>query len=245
MKKGLFTVTENTRIANGINRMVLSGDASAVTAPGQFINIALDGFYLRRPVSVCDCGDGFITIIYKIVGRGTEYMSTLSVGSALDVLSGLGNGFDADKSGNIPLLIGGGVGIPPMYYLAKKLLEEGKSPVAVLGFNSVSDVFLTKEFAKLGVVTHVSTVDGSLGQRGFVTDVIRNFDLKYSYFYACGPEPMLKAVCDVTVTGGELCLEERMGCGFGACMGCSCKTKYGSKRICREGPVLEKEEIIW
>ncbi len=245
MKKGLFKVTSNVHIANGVYEMKLSGDTSAVTAPGQFINIALDGFYLRRPISVCDCEDSVINIIYKTVGKGTEYMATLSYGAELDVLSGLGNGYNTEKSGSSPLLVGGGVGVPPLYLLAKRLTEQGKRPVAAFGFNSADDVFYNEAFEKLGVPTYVSTVDGSFGQKGFVTDIIAGLDFNYTYFYTCGPEPMLKAVYNATVTSGELSFEERMGCGFGACMGCSCKTKYGDKRICRDGPVLVKEEIIW
>ena len=245
MKKGLFAITENRRVAKGIFQMKLSGDTSAISAPGQFINIALDGFYLRRPISVCDCEGGSITIVYKVVGKGTEYMSSLAAGADLDVLSGLGNGFDTDKSGTAPLLVGGGVGIPPLYMLAKRLLAEGKSPVAALGFNTADEVFYTKEFARLGVATHASTVAGSFGFKGLVSDLVESLDLRYTFFYACGPEPMLKAIYDISASSGELSCEERMGCGFGACMGCSCKTKYGSKRICKDGPVLAKEEIIW
>ena len=240
MKQSILEISENKKIAKDVYLMKLSGDADA--APGQFINIKLDGFFLRRPISICDvCGDE-TTIIYKTVGSGTEYLSRLSVGEKLDVLSGLGNGFDLSKSGNAPLVIGGGVGVPPMYYLAKCLKNEGKDVTAVLGFNTADEVFGTKEFEALGVKTVLATADGSLGEKGFVTDVLPD---SYTYFYTCGPEPMLKAVYGKTATSGQLSFEERMGCGFGACMGCSCKTKYGSKRICRDGPVLVKEEIIW
>ena len=245
MKQEIFEVTSNRKIASRIYEMKLAGDTSAVTAPGQFINIRLDGFFLRRPISVCDCSGSEITIIYKTIGTGTEYMATLSSGASLDVLSGLGNGFDTAKSGVAPLLLGGGVGIPPMYMLAKWLLAEDKKPVAILGFNTAADTFYTKEFARLGIETLVVTADGSLGHEGFVTDLIVSNELDYTYFYACGPMPMLKAVYDVTDTSGQISFEERMGCGFGACMGCTCKTKYGNKRICKDGPVLEKEEIIW
>ena len=240
MKQSILEISENKKIAKDVYLMKLSGDAD--TAPGQFINIKLDGFFLRRPISICDvCGDE-TTIIYKTVGSGTEYLSRLSTGEKLDVLSGLGNGFDLSKSGNAPLVIGGGVGVPPMYYLAKCLKNEGKDVTAVLGFNTADEVFGTKEFEALGIKTVLATADGSLGEKGFVTDVLPD---SYTYFYTCGPEPMLKAVYGKTVTSGQLSFEERMGCGFGACMGCSCKTKYGSKRICKDGPVLVKEEIIW
>ncbi len=240
MKQSILEISENKKIAKDVYLMKLSGDAD--TAPGQFINIKLDGFFLRRPISICDvCGDE-TTIIYKTVGSGTEYLSRLNAGEKLDVLSGLGNGFDLSKSGNAPLVIGGGVGVPPMYYLAKCLKNEGKDVTAVLGFNTADEVFGTKEFEALGINTVLATADGSLGEKGFVTDVLPD---SYTYFYTCGPEPMLKAVYGKTVTSGQLSFEERMGCGFGACMGCSCKTKYGSKRICKDGPVLVKEEIIW
>ena len=240
MKQSILEISENKKIAKDVYLMKLLGVADA--APGQFINIKLDGFFLRRPISICDvCGDE-TTIIYKTVGSGTEYLSRLSAGEKLDVLSGLGNGFDLSKSGNAPLVIGGGVGVPPMYYLAKCLKNEGKDVTAVLGFNTADEVFGTKEFEALGIKTVLATADGSLGEKGFVTDVLPD---SYTYFYTCGPEPMLKAEYGKTVTSGQLSFEERMGCGFGACMGCSCKTKYGSKRICKDGPVLVKEEIIW
>ena len=244
MDKVILTVTANTPLARGVYEMKLRGDTGALTRPGQFINIALDGFYLRRPISVCDKSGDKLTIIYKLAGRGTEYMSTLLPGAQLDTLTGLGNGFDTSKCGASPLLTGGGVGVPPMYLLAKELIKEGKKPVAVLGFNTAEDVFYTEEFASLGADVHVSTADGSAGVKGFVTDVIKTLS-GYTYYYACGPEPMLRAVYDTAVSDGEMSFEERMGCGFGACMGCSCKTKYGNKRICKDGPVLKKEEIIW
>ena len=244
MKKSKFVIEENIKIAESVYKCVLSGDTSEITKPGQFINIELSGFYLRRPISVCDYDDKTVTIIYKAVGKGTEYMATLKKGDVLDVLTGLGNGFDTEKSGEKPLVIGGGVGVPPMYKLAKDLIKEGKKPVAVLGFNTESDMFYIDEFKKIGVEVYVSTADGSVGVKGFVTDSIKNLS-DYTYYYACGPEPMLKAIYDTADTSGQLSFEERMGCGFGACMGCSCKTKYGNKRICKDGPVLEKEEIIW
>ncbi len=243
-KQGIFEIKENVKIAKDVLKMILSGDTSALTAPGQFINIKLDGFFLRRPISVCDYNDEEIVIIYKVVGKGTEAMSAMKPGGKLDILTGLGNGFDTSLSGNNPVVIGGGVGVPPMFNLAKKLKAEGKNPVAILGFNKAEEVFYKEEFEALGVKTYVATVDGSVGVKGFVTDALEEIG-EYSYFYTCGPEPMLKALYNATETSGQLSFEERMGCGFGACMGCSCKTKYGNKRICKDGPVLVKEEIIW
>lgn len=223
--------------------MTLSGDTSSVTAPGQFVNIRLDGFFLRRPISVCDCESGTLRLIYKVVGNGTQAMSKLQNSTELDVLTGLGNGYNTGKSGNRPLLLGGGVGVPPMYMLAKKLISEEKDVTVILGFNTENEVFYENEFQALGAKVLVTTADGSKGIKGFVTDAMDKVD--YTYFYTCGPEPMLKAVYNKSTTSGQFSFEERMGCGFGACMGCSCKTKYGSKRICKDGPVLEKEEIIW
>lgn len=243
MLKGIFTVKSNGNIAKDIYKMVLEGDTTAITAPGQFINIALDGFYLRRPISVCDFDSDTVTIIYKTVGRGTRYMSTLGSGARLDVLSGLGNGFDVAAGGEKPLLIGGGVGVPPMFRLAKELCTAGRQVSVILGFNTAADVFCADEFRALGAQVHITTADGSVGTKGFVTDAMRG--MEYTYTYACGPEPMLRAVYAAAQTSGQYSFEERMGCGFGACMGCSCKTKYGNKRICKDGPVLVKEEIIW
>ena len=222
--------------------MKLIGDTEGII-PGQFVNIKLDGFYLRRPISVCDCEDGELTLIYKVVGIGTEAMSEMREGEALDILTGLGNGYDLSLSGDSPLLVGGGVGVPPLYMLAKKLCAEGKNVSVVLGFNTKDEIFFEDEFRALGASVTVTTVDGSYGTRGFVTDAMKDID--YSYFYSCGPEPMLKALYKSSVTSGEMSFEERMGCGFGACMGCSCKTVTGNKRICKEGPVLKKEDIIW
>ena len=243
MKQSIFTVTENRKIASAVYEMTLSGDTSAVTAPGQFVNIRLDGFFLRRPISVCDCESGTLRLIYKVVGNGTQAMSKLQNDTELDVLTGLGNGYDTEKSGDRPLLLGGGVGVPPMYMLAKKLISEEKDVTVILGFNTENEVFYENEFQALGAKVLVTTADGSKGIKGFVTDAMDKVD--YTYFYTCGPEPMLKAVYNKSTTSGQFSFEERMGCGFGACMGCSCKTKYGSKRICKDGPVLEKEEIIW
>ena len=243
MKQGIFKIEEQKKIAKDVFLMRLSGDTSAITASGQFVNIKLDGFFLRRPISVCDYDENSLTIIYKVVGEGTDAMSKMSVGDTLDVLTGLGNGYDLSISGENPLLIGGGVGVPPMYNLCKKLICEGKKVSVILGFNGKDDVFAEKEFNDLGAKVIVTTVDGSYGIKGFVTDAMKALD--YSYFYTCGPEPMLKAVYNQSKTSGQFSFEERMGCGFGACMGCSCKTKYGNKRICKDGPVLVKEEIIW
>ena len=243
MKDTIFTVKTNKKIAKNTYEMVLVGDTSDITASGQFVNIKLDGFYLRRPISVCDINGNELTLIYKAVGKGTEKMAKMSGGEELLVLTGLGNGYDLKKSGDAPLLIGGGAGVPPMYLLCKKLAAEGKKCTVILGFGSADEVFYEEEFKALGADVIVTTVDGSYGTKGFVTDA---FDgLSYTHFYTCGPEPMLKAVYDKSVTSGSFSFEERMGCGFGACMGCSCKTKYGNKRICKDGPVLEKEEIIW
>ena len=242
MKQVLYTVTGNQELAPGVWEMSLAGDTSPITTPGQFINIKLDGFFLRRPISVCDWDSRGLTIIYKVVGKGTAVMSAMQPGQELDVLSGLGNGFDVAKCGQRTVVIGGGAGVPPMYGLAKALLAAGKTPSAVLGFNTESEIFYEDQFRKLGIETVVTTVDGSYGQKGFVTDALPE---SYDYFCACGPLPMLKAVYNASSTSGLLSFEERMGCGFGACMGCSCKTKYGNKRICKDGPVLEKGEIIW
>ena len=242
MRQGLFEIIENIPLTDNVYRMKLKGDTSDITASGQFINIKLDGLFLRRPISVYDCEGDVVTIIYKVVGHGTEQMSCMKKGT-LDVLTGLGNGYDLALSGNEPLLLGGGVGVPPLYLLAKKLIAENKKVSVILGFNTKNEVFCEEEFKALGAKVYVTTVDGSYGTKGFVTDVMK--ELEYSHFYTCGPEPMLKAVYKSSVTSGQLSFEERMGCGFGACMGCSCKTVTGNKRICKEGPVLKKEDIIW
>ena len=243
MKQSIFTIKSQEVIAKNVMKMVLCGDTSDITATGQFVNIKLDGFYLRRPISVCDYDENTLTIIYKVVGGGTEAMSKYENGKELDILTGLGNGYNTDESGDKPLLIGGGVGVPPMFALCKKLIKEGKKPTVILGFNKEEEIFYENEFKALGAEVFVTTVDGSYGTKGFVTNVIPEID--YTYFFTCGPEPMLKAVYNATNTSGQFSFEERMGCGFGACMGCSCKTKYGNKRICKDGPVLIKEEIIW
>ena len=242
MKQSIFSITENIALTDSVYKMTLSGDTSDITAPGQFVNIKLDGLYLRRPISVCDCEDGKLTLVYKVVGKGTEKMAEMKEGS-LDILTGLGNGYDIGKSGDIPLLIGGGVGVPPLYMLAKKLISEGKKVSVILGFNSANEIFYEEEFNAIGAHVYVTTVDGSKGIKGFAVDAMK--DLSYTHIYTCGPEPMLKAIYSESKTGGSFSFEERMGCGFGACMGCSCKTVTGYKRICKDGPVLEKEEILW
>ena len=238
----MYKVSYNKKIAKNTYKMVLEGDTSNIKASGQFVNIKLDGLFLRRPISICDFDSETITIIYKVVGEGTKQMSEIPVGAELDVLAGLGNGFDTSKSGQSPLLIGGGAGLPPMLALAKELLSEGKKPTVIAGFNTKDEVFLEDEFKKLSVPFTVTTLDGSYGIKGLVTDTMKS---DYTYFYACGPLPMLKAVSDKADTDGEISLEERMGCGFGVCMGCSRRTVKGSKRICKDGPVFRKEEIIW
>ena len=242
MKQSIFKIIENTPLTKDVYKMILSGDTSHITASGQFVNILLDGFYLRRPISVCDWDDTTLTIIYKVVGHGTEAMSKMVPGKELDILTGLGNGYDLTLAGDKPVLLGGGVGVPPMYGCAKKLVELGIKPTVILGFNIQSEIFYEEEFKALGCETIVTTVDGSYGVKGFVTNALPE---NYTYFYTCGPEPMLKAVYKATNTSGQMSFEERMGCGFGACMGCSCKTLTGYKRICKDGPVMKKEEILW
>lgn len=242
MKQVFLKITENVPLNSQIMKMTLKGDLQGIKA-GQFVNIKIDGLYLRRPISVCEIVGDELTIIYKIVGKGTEEMSKMESGKVLDVLTCLGNGYDLSLAGDKPLLIGGGVGVPPMYQLCKELIAQGKSVAVILGFNTQSEIFYEKEFIALGAKTYVTTVDGSYGIKGFVTDAMK--DLEYSYFYTCGPEPMLKAVYNASKADGEMSFEERMGCGFGACMGCSCKTITGNKRICKEGPVLKKGEILW
>ncbi len=242
MNQTILTILDNVPAARDVYKMRLTGDTSAITKPGQFVNVLIDGLYLRRPISVCDWEDGMLTLVYKVVGEGTEKMAAMTPGTKLDVLMGLGNGFDVTKAGDNPVLIGGGVGIPPIYGLAKRLCAEGKKVTVAMGFASVADVLLKEELEALGCTVKIATVDGSAGEKGFVTGLLTD---DYSYSYACGPIPMLKAVYDALACTGEYSFEERMGCGFGACMGCSCKTKYGNKRICKDGPVLTKEEIIW
>ena len=242
MKQVIFELKHTERLCENVFKSVFAGDTSGITNPGQFVNVKIDGLYLRRPISVCDKEEGALTLVYKVVGKGTAALSEAKPGAEFDVLTGLGNGYDLSLSGNAPLLVGGGVGVPPLYYLAKKLIEKGAKPFVALGFNRKEEVFFQKEFEALGAKVALATVDGSQGAKGFVTNVLPE---KYSYFYACGPEPMLKALYNATTSEGELSFEERMGCGFGACMGCSCKTITGNKRICKDGPVLKKGEILW
>ena len=242
MKQSIFTILENKPLTKDVYRMVLEGDTSAITASGQFVNIQLSGKFLRRPISVCDWNEQTLTIVYKVVGHGTEQMSSMKSGEKLDILTGLGNGYDLTLAGEHPVLIGGGVGVPPMYGAAKRLAEQGIKVSVILGFNTASEIFYEEEFKALGCDVTVTTVDGSYGVKGFVTNALPE---SYTYFYTCGPEPMLKAVYKATETSGQMSFEERMGCGFGACMGCSCKTITGYKRICKEGPVMKKEEILW
>ena len=243
MKQSIFTILSNTKLTDSVYKMVLSGDTSHITNCGQFVNIQLTGKFLRRPISVCDYDAETLTIVYKVVGKGTEQMSAMVSGQKLDILTGLGNGYDLTLAGDKPVLLGGGVGVPPMYNLAKKLIALGKDVTVILGFNTQSEVFYKEEFKALGCKVIVATADGSYGIKGFATTPLADID--YTYFYTCGPEPMLKAVYKATNTSGQMSFEERMGCGFGACMGCSCKTLTGNKRICKEGPVMKKEEILW
>ena len=243
MKQVIFEIESNLPLTKDVYRCVLSGDTSAITAPGQFVEIALPGKFLRRPISVNDCSENSLTLIYKMVGHGTEQMSLLPAGTKLDILTGLGNGYDTTVSGDTPVLVGGGVGVPPLYGLCKTLLRQGKHPQVVLGFNKEAEIFLAEEFRALGVAVSIATADGSVGTKGFVTDVLKS--LSYSYFYACGPLPMFRAMETVVTTGGQYSMEERMGCGFGACMGCSIQTKSGAKRVCKDGPVFPREEVFF
>ena len=242
MKQSIFEIVSNVALTDSVYKMILAGDTSDITNCGQFVNIQLDGMYLRRPISVCDYDEKTLTIVYKVVGKGTEAMAAMGAGVKLDILTGLGNGYDLTLAGDKPVLLGGGVGVPPMYNLAKKLREMGKEVKVILGFNTASEIFYEEEFKALGCNVTVTTVDGSYGVKGFVTNALPE---DYTYFYTCGPEPMLKAVYRASKTSGQMSFEERMGCGFGACMGCSCKTLTGYKRICKDGPVMKKEEILW
>ena len=237
MKQTIFTIQSNEQIAKNVYRMLLAGDTTGIL-PGQFVNIRVSGQFLRRPISVCNITDGLLTIIYKVVGVGTEAMSHLPIGTQLDVLTILGNGYDLSKAGDQPLLVGGGVGVPPMYMLARQLREMGKEVKVILGFNTQDEVFYEDEFRALGCDVTVTTVDGSHGVKGFVTNAV---DGQQSYYYTCGPLPMIKALLQALGTNGEVSMEERMGCGFGACMGCTIQTSIGPKRVCKEGPVFPAE----
>ncbi|MBP1588319.1 MAG: dihydroorotate dehydrogenase electron transfer subunit [Clostridia bacterium] len=244
MENVILTVTENRPItpSGNVYRMKLEGDVSAVSRPGQFVNLKIDGLYLRRPISVCDVEDGLLVLIYKVVGKGTEKMAAAAPGDSFDTLTGLGNGYDLGPAGERPLLLGGGVGVPPLIYLAKELARRGAKPSAVIGFNTAAEVFGEEELSRHCESVTVTTADGTYGAKGFVTDALPQ---QYTHFYCCGPMPMLKAVYGSTVTDGQLSFEERMGCGFGACMGCTVRTRDGYKRICKDGPVLSKGEILW
>lgn len=245
MQRVVLTIAKNVPLTPLIYEMTLVGDVSGVERAGQFVEIALEGLYLRRPISVCNFEEERLTIIYKVVGKGTDLMSQMTEGTELDVLTGLGNGFDIDHECQRPLLVGGGVGVPPLYRLTRDLVARGREVTVVLGFNTEEEIFYAEEFEALGAKVIVATADGSVGVKGFVTDAIRESRVEYDYFYSCGPLPMLKALCAATVTSGEVSLEERMGCGFGVCMGCSIQTVNGAKRVCKDGPVFKKEEVIW
>ena len=236
MKQHIFEIQSNEQIAKNVYRMQLGGDTTGIL-PGQFVNIRVQGQFLRRPISVCNV-EPHLTIIYKVVGVGTEAMSHLPVGTQLDVLTVLGNGYNLSKAGDAPLLVGGGVGVPPMYMLARQLREAGKKVRVILGFNTKDEVFYEDEFRALGCDVTVTTVDGSHGIKGFVTNAL---DGQQSYYYTCGPLPMIKALLQAVGTNGEVSMEERMGCGFGACMGCTIQTTQGPKRVCKEGPVFPAE----
>ena len=240
MRQVIYTILENIPLTASVYRMVLAGDVSLITAPGQFVNLRLDGLYLRRPISVCDVDGDALTLIYKVVGNGTEQLSNMASGDTLDCLTGLGNGYDVAACPAAPVLVGGGVGVPPLYGLAKRLLAAGKKPSVILGFNTAEEIFYDMQFAALGVPVSVTTADGTAGTKGFVTAALK----PGAYLCACGPEPMLRAV-HAAASAGQFSFEARMACGFGACMGCTCETANGYKRICRDGPVLSYDEIIW
>ena len=242
MKQGKFTILTNQALTDSVYRMELSGDTSAIAGPGQFVEVSVPEKFLRRPISVCDFSENSLTLIYKVVGSGTDILSKLPAGTVLDILTGLGNGYDLSLSGDRPVLVGGGVGVPPMYALAKELLQQGKTVQVVLGFNKESEIFLAEKFRALGAKVHIATPDGSDGTKGLVTDVLQN--LSYTYFYSCGPLPMFRAMEKVVTTAGQYSFEERMGCGFGACMGCAIQTASGAKRVSKDGPVFFREEVF-
>ncbi len=245
MKEVVFEIVSNRALTDSVYEMVLAGDTSAITRPGQFVELSLEGLFLRRPISVCNYDEGKLTLIYKVVGKGTAQMAHLAVGTKIDALTGLGNGFNDEAQCNAPLLVGGGVGVPPLYRLARNLIAKGKSVTVVLGFNTASEIFYREQFEALGAKVVVATADGSYGVKGFVTDAIKESGITADYFYSCGPLPMLRALTTALDIDGEISLEERMGCGFGICMGCSIMTTAGAKRVCKEGPVFRKEEIVW
>lgn len=245
MKQTVFEIVTNRPLTESVYEMTLKGDTSAITRPGQFVELSLEGYFLRRPISVCNYEEGTLTLIYKVVGKGTAQMATLAAGTQIDTLIGLGNGFDTSVKHNHALLVGGGVGVPPLYRLARNLVAEGKKVSVVLGFNTAAEIFYREQFEALGAEVVVATADGSVGVKGFVTDAIAQSGIDADYFFSCGPLPMLRALTNALSIPGQISLEERMGCGFGICMGCSIQTVSGAKRVCKEGPVFRKEEILW
>ncbi len=244
-KQCIFTVAENNPIAKDIQRMVLLGDTGACTAPGQFVDLSIEGMYLRRPLSMCEYDDKSITLVFRALGQGTAALRDYEPGREIDMLTGLGNGYSIPEAMRAPLIVGGGMGVAPMYAQARLLSELGYAPLMLLGFKSADDVFYLDRFRALNGTAYVTTADGSVGRAGMIVDLLPEMAGRFDYFYCCGPEPMMHAVSDRCNTSGQMSFERRMGCGFGACMGCTCKTKYGNKRICVDGPVLTKEEIIW
>ncbi len=245
MKQTVFEIVTNKPLTESVYEMTLKGDTTAITQPGQFVELSLDGYFLRRPISVCNYDQGTLTLIYKVVGKGTAQMATLAAGTKIDTLTGLGNGFDTSVEHSHSLLVGGGVGVPPLYRLARNLIAEGKKVTVVLGFNTAAEIFYREQFEALGAEVIVATADGSVGVKGFVTDAIAQSGVNADYFFSCGPLPMLRALTTALTIPGQISLEERMGCGFGICMGCSIQTTSGAKRVCKEGPVFRKEEILW
>ena len=258
MKQSVFHIVSNRPLTDDVFELRLAGDASAFTRPGQFAEISVEGLFLRRPISVCDWNDVELLLLVKAVGKGTNALRDLKSGASLDILTGLGNGFEVGQgtegtSASRTVLVGGGIGIAPLYALARQLsVERSRIGIAaplpvILGFRKAADVFYVKEFVELGCNVMVATEDGSMGTRGFVTDVLSAHpELCYAYAYACGPMPMLRAVARLPqVTDGQFSFEARMGCGFGACMGCTIATTSGPKRVCREGPVFHKAELVF
>ncbi|MGN0201631.1 MAG: dihydroorotate dehydrogenase electron transfer subunit [Candidatus Cryptobacteroides sp.] len=244
MERLTLTVLDNRQTASGIFEMRLGGCSAACRA-GQFVNLEVDGFFLRRPISVCDWEDGVLTLAYRVVGEGTAAMAAMAPGTRIDTLAALGNGFDTGVPCREALLAGGGIGLAPLYKLTRELVGKGVGVTVVAGFRTASEIFREEAFVKAGARFIVATEDGSRGVRGFVTDALREEGLSYDYIFSCGPLPMMKALCAATTAPAQMSLEERMGCGFGICMGCTCRTSSGAKRICKEGPVFKREEIIW